>query len=80
MAAEGARPITPVCFGAEEGVPSLAFGLTLLPNGRLALLAIDMEAEAPEWEHCSCSESAEVIEGAILRWCGLSMRVVEANA
>ena len=79
MAAEGARPITPICFGAEEDSPSLAFGLTLLPNGHLALLAIDMEAEAAEWVHCSCSASAEVIEGAILRWCGLSMRVVGAS-
>ena len=79
MAALDARPITPICFGAEEGIPSLAFGLTLLPNGHLALLAIDMEAEAPEWKHCSSSENAEVIEVAIVRWCGLSMRVVEAS-
>ena len=64
-------PIRPITAG-DTGDGAAAFAVTRFPNGLLALLRLDLEAEGAEWTQVACSTSRETFEGSVYRWTGVA--------
>ena len=64
-------PIRPITCG-DDGDGPAAFAVTRFPNGLLALLRLDLEAEGAEWTQVACSTSRDTFEGSVYRWTGVA--------
>jgi hypothetical protein len=64
-------PIRPLCAGLDDEQP-FVYGLTQFPSGLYALLRLDLKG-GTEWKACAHSMYAEVMQGSIERWTGLSI-------